>query len=108
MSTVGATGFIQKIFEDATLRDKLNAQVGDIAHVDLSTNAPAGENIVKIGQEWGYKFDVVDLQASYRDFVEQQLTSTRGVLSESELDMVAGGVVAADLCTNTLCQSTCP
>ncbi len=107
MSTNAANGFIQKIFEDATLREKLNAQVGDIAHVDLSTNIPAGENIVKIGQEWGYSFDVMDLQGAYRDFVEQNLNSSRGVLSESELEMVAGGVVAADLCSNTLCNTTC-
>ncbi len=107
MSATPATQFIQKIFEDATLREKLNAQVGDIAHVDLSTNVPAGENIVKIGQEWGYKFDVADLQGAYRDFVEQNLNSSRGVLSESELELVAGGLVEASLCTNTLCASTC-
>ncbi len=107
MSSNAANGFIQKIFEDATLREKLNAKVGDMAHVDLSTNVPAGESIVKIGQEWGYSFDVVDLQEAYRTFVEQNLNSSRGVLSESELEMVAGGVALEISCGNTLCESTC-
>lgn len=108
MSVNAANQFIGKIFEDATLRDKLFTKVGDIQHVNLSENVPAGESIVAIGQEWGYKFDIADLQSAYRGYVEQQATAGRGVLSESELELVAGGVAAeAGICDNTICSQTC-
>jgi hypothetical protein len=108
MSVNNAAQFMGKIFEDATLRDRLTAKVGDIAHVNLSENVAAGENIVAIGQEWGYKFDIADLQSAYRGFIEQQATAGRGVLSESELELVAGGVASeVGICENTICQDTC-
>jgi hypothetical protein len=108
MSVNAANQFIGKIFEDATLRDKLFTKVGDIQHVNLNENVPAGESIVAIGQEWGYKFDLADLQSAYRGYVEQQATAGRGVLSESELELVAGGMTeSAVICDNTICAQTC-
>jgi hypothetical protein len=108
MSVNNATQFMSKVFEDATLRDRLTAKVGDIAHVNLSENVSAGESIIAIGQEWGYKFDLADLQSAYRGYIEQEANSKLGVLSETELELVAGGVAANDeLCSNTICESTC-
>src|SRR3954451_18639342 len=104
MSVNSANQFIGKIFEDPTLRDKLSNQVGDIQHVDLSQDTTAGETIVAVGQEWGFQFDVADLQSAYRGYIEQQMNSSRGVLSESELELVSGGVEEAALCDNTLCE----
>lgn len=108
MSVNNATQFMGKIFEDAALRDKLAAKVGDLAHVNLSENITAGENIIAIGQEWGYSFDLADLQSAYRGYIEQHMDSTKGVLNETELELVAGGVAASgELCSNTICDSTC-
>lgn len=107
MSVNNATQFMGKVFEDATLRDRLFAKVGDIQHVDLSENVSAGENIIAIGQEWGYKFDMADLQSAYRGYIEQESNNKLGVLNESELELVAGGVASSELCTNTICESTC-
>jgi predicted ribosomally synthesized peptide with nif11-like leader len=108
MSVNNATQFMGKVFEDATLRDRLSAKVGDLAHVNLSENVSAGESIVAIGQEWGYKFDIADLQSAYRGYIEQQNTGTLGVLSDSELELVAGGMAEGDqLCDNTICEKTC-
>ena len=107
MSVNAASEFVGKIFEDAALRDKLFSQVGDIQHVDLSQDTTAGETIVAVGQEWGFNFDISDLQSAYRGYIEQNINSSRGVLSESELELVSGGVESASLCDNTLCSSTC-
>jgi hypothetical protein len=109
MSLNAANQFIGKVFEDASLRDKLFTQVGDIAHVNLSQDVTAGESIVAIGQNWGYSFDLADLQSAYRGYIEAEATSTRGVLSERELELVAGGLSTGDeLCSNTICEQTCP
>jgi hypothetical protein len=108
MSVNNATQFMGKIFEDAALRDKLTAKVGDLTHVNLSENTAAGESIIAIGQEWGYKFDLADLQSAYRGYIEADANSKLGILSETELEMVAGGVEAeAGLCDNTICKETC-
>ena len=108
MSVNSANQFIGKIFEDPSLRESLFSKIGDIQHIDLSQDTTAGETIVTIGQEWGFKFDVADLQSAYRGYIEQNMNGGRGVLSESELELVSGGVEAsADLCSNTLCETTC-
>src|SRR5205814_5198558 len=107
MSVNAANDFVGKIFEDPALRNKLFSKIGDIQHVDLSQDTTAGETIVAVGQEWGFQFDVADLQSAYRGYIEQNMNSSRGVLSESDLELVSGGVEEASLCDNTLCNTTC-
>jgi hypothetical protein len=109
MSVNTAAQFIQKIYTDEGLRSKLNAQLGDITHVNLMDNSGAGQAFVKIAASEGYKFDLSDLQAAYETTLEK---AGYGELGQGELEHVAGGLAKAapskgTICSNTLCSETC-
>jgi hypothetical protein len=109
MSINAASQFIQKIYTDEGLRNKLNAEVGDITHVNLMDNSGAGNALIKVASSYGYKFDLSDLQSAYASTLEK---AGFGELSQTELERVAGGRAAAQtaagaLCENTLCKETC-
>jgi hypothetical protein len=109
MSVETASRFIDKIYQDDGLRNKLNSEIGDITHVNLMDDSAAGNSFIKVASSYGYKFSLSDLQAAYQTALKN---ATYQELGQGELDRVAGGrastqSASSDLCSNTLCSETC-
>jgi predicted ribosomally synthesized peptide with nif11-like leader len=86
MST--ATEFVKKLYQDESMRDALSEKLG-VTSVEFIRPADqeSGEKIISVAKEWGYEFNLTEIQEAYKAL----LVEHSGELSEAELEMVAGG-----------------
>jgi hypothetical protein len=83
-----AKDFVTKLYTEETFRDALSQKLGvsDVEYIRPGDQA-AGEQIVSVAKEWGYEFNLTEIQEAYKDL----LKTHGGELSEAELELVSGG-----------------
>lgn len=74
----------EKVAKDSALQAKFNAIVGD---AEKAGEAATSEKLTAFAKEAGSEVSFDEMKAFFKELVEKE----KGELSDSELDMVAGG-----------------
>ena len=85
----------EKVAKDAALQAKLNAILKD---AEQAGEAATGEKLTAFAKEAGFDATLAEMQEFFKKLAEKK----EGELSESELDMVAGGKDGDDVANSVL------